>query len=279
MRRRAPLFADEELERAFQRDGFVVFPLLAESAVLRLLALWEEHAPTRLDGIYSNVQNGGGDANVEISEEIISVFRQAGDRSFGEARLPSATFLVKGTGPASDSKLHQDYNNVDEGVAHSATIWVPLVDVSDENGALRVLRGSHEWFQTARAVTLPSAYFPIDAEIRSLTELVEIPAGHALAYAHALFHGSAPNRTTTVRPAAVAGLIPAEVRHLHYWRPDGIDEGLVEELHIDGSFYLSGLREMAAGHVPDGVEIGARVARRHRPVSRAELLDAASDRS
>ncbi len=273
------LFADEEMERAFARDGFVVFPLLSSPAVQGLLALWEKHAPTGLDGIYSNVQNGRGDANAEISEAIIATFREAGDRLFGDSRLPSATFLVKGTGPASDSKLHQDYNNVDEGNAQSATLWVPLVDVSDENGALRVLRGSHIWFPTARAVTLPSAYFSIDAEILGLTELVEMPAGHAIAYAHALFHGSSPNRSTTVRPAAVAGLIPADARHIHYWRPDGIDDELVEELHIDGAFYLSGLREMAAGRVPDGVKIGRRVARRHVPLSRQELISAARERS
>jgi hypothetical protein len=279
VRRRPPLFTDDELEQAFQRDGFVVFPLLAAPAIARLRTLWEEHAPAGLDGIWSNVQDGSGQANAEISEAICSAFREAGGHLFGDARMPSATFLVKGTGPTSDSKLHQDHNNVDEDLAHSATLWVPLVDVTAENGALRVLRGSHDWFRTARSVSLPSAYFPIDDEVRGLTELVEVPAGHAVTYAHAVFHGSAPNRTTTVRPVAVAGLLPADARHLHYWRPDGIEEGVVEELYVDGAFYLAGLPEMAAGRLPEGVGIGARVARRHRPISRAELLDAAAERT
>jgi hypothetical protein len=270
-----PLFADPDLEQAFQRDGFVVFPLLGRPAIDRLRRLWERHAPIGLDGIWSNVQNGPGEANVEISDEIRAAFLEAGASRLGEARMPSATFLAKGTGPASDSKLHQDHNNVDEDLAHSATIWVPLVDVSERNGALRVLPGSHGWFRTARSVTLPSAYFPFDDRILAITEPIEVPAGHAVAYAHALFHGSAPNLTTTVRPAAVAGLIPAGARHLHYWRPEGLPEGYVEELLVDGDFYLAGLPAMAAGRVPHGVQVGARVPRRHLPVTRTELLAAA----
>jgi hypothetical protein len=274
--RRPSLFADEALDRSFQRDGFVTFPLLRPSGLRRLRSLWERHDPGPLDGIWSNVQDGGGEANAEISATILSAFQESGAGRFAPARLPSATFLAKGTGPASDSKLHQDHNNVDESIAHSATLWVPLVDVAADNGALRVLPGSHDWFSTARAVTLPSAYFDLDDEVVALTELVEVPAGHAVAYAHALFHGSAPNRTASVRPAAVAGLLPAGVRHLHYWRPPGLEEGLVEELHVDGRFYLAGLADMAAGRLPESVEVGARVARRHRPISRAELLAAAA---
>lgn len=248
--------------------------MLVEAAVGRLRTLWERCGPTGLTGIWSNVQEGDRAANAEISAQITAAFQAAGARWFGNVRMPSATFLVKGSGPASDSKLHQDYNNVDEDIAQSATLWVPLVDVGEENGALLVLAGSHTWLRTARAVTLPSAYFPLDDEITALTQLVEVPAGHAVAYAHALFHGSGPNRTAVARPAAVAGLIPHGIPHLHYWRPEGIAEGLVEELHIDGDFYLGGLRAMAAGRVPEGVRVGPTVRRRYQPLTRAELLDA-----
>jgi hypothetical protein len=245
------LFRDDALQTTFERDGYVVVPVLGEAAVARFAALWADVRPAEVDGIYSNVQDPQPVVSRRVHDAVVEAFAPRVAEIFVDARIAGATFLVKGTEPDSHCTVHQDYDNVDERLGTSFSVWCPLEDVDEDNGALVVLPGTHRLFDVARVVTMPSLRLDLE-DVEDLATLVPVPAGHGVVYAHSLFHGSVPNHTDHERVAVTCGVIPAELDHLHYW-PDPDREGQLRRVGIDAEFYYGGLSELWAGHRPDGL--------------------------
>jgi len=54
--------------------------------------------------------------------------------------------------------VHQDMTLVDESKFSGINIWVPLVDLTEKNGVLQVLPGSHRIFPRYRGSTIPGIY-------------------------------------------------------------------------------------------------------------------------
>ena len=67
--------------------------------------------------------------------------------------------LVKWPGQDGAMGTHQDWTFVDERRFRSVTVWCPLVDVEQRNGALELLPGSHRILTHARcSPSLPETY-------------------------------------------------------------------------------------------------------------------------
>jgi ectoine hydroxylase-related dioxygenase (phytanoyl-CoA dioxygenase family) len=86
------------------------------------------------------------------------VFDPAMDGTFHQFKKLGSTFLCKAPGEAGKVGVHQDWSVVDEDKYYSATIWVPTVDTTEENGALRVLPGSHKFYKGLRSPNIPFIY-------------------------------------------------------------------------------------------------------------------------
>lgn len=252
-------FRDPEDQRRFERDGFLTVPFLDGPDLAVLLALWDEIGPDDLRGIYSNVHDQDLATNRRIDHTITSLFRPASDRVFDGAHLGGASFLVKGVGPDSASTLHQDWNNVEEDRAISLSIWCPLVDVGPDNGQLVVIPGSHRLRHSIRSLDTPSIYLDFDEDVDRLAVDVPVRAGEAVLYAHSLFHGSRPNRTGSIRVAAVSGVLPPGARNVHYRRAPGADPDAFEVLEIERDFYFGGIATMKEGVLPSSARPSATV--------------------
>lgn len=269
------MFRDERLAAQLANDGYVVVPLLDAAQVSELAELFRSIQPAELTGIWSNVHGRSRETNLQVDETIRRLFAPRAAELFEDCHLAGATFLVKGTGPGSDSKPHQDWNNVDERRFLSLSVWCPLVDVDEHNGALQVIPGSHRLFDTVRAITLPSVYLEFDRELEELLTPVPMRAGEACIYAHNLFHGSKPNSSPAVRVAAVCGILPRAAEHLHYFRdPRTTPPGEVEVFGIDREFFYGGLLELYDGRRPESLRQLGSIAHDGRPLSRDEVVAA-----
>ena len=240
----------QRLQRELEVDGFVHLPgLVGAAAVRRLGALFEEIRPDDLIGIYTNMHDNSFADNLRVDASITGVFGRYVDDLFEDCYLAGASFFAKGTDAESQSTPHQDRNNVDERRFMSLSMWCPLIDVDGGNGALQLTKGSHRWFETLRSITIPSANFFFGDELQPFLFEVPAQAGDMVVHAHNLFHGSKPNRSGRVRPVAVAGVLPQEAGHIHYYRDPR--RGLVEIFEIDRNFYYSGLKGHYDGHRPE----------------------------
>jgi len=247
----------------FERHGFVAVPFLDSGALEELRHLWQDVGPAHVDGIYSNIHDLEPETNRRVDEAIRRLFAGPTDALFDDARLGGASFLVKGTGPDSASTPHQDWNNVEEDETESLSIWVPLIDVDESNGALQVIPGSHRTRPSVRSLDTSSLYLDFTDELEPFLECVPALAGEAVLYAHNLFHGSKPNLTNSIRVSAVAGVTHVDSRLVHYRHAADASPDCFELYEVESDFYFSGIPDMTAGRIPPTA----------RPVGRVEVPD------
>lgn len=262
---------DRTLDDRLQRDGYIAVPFLAPDAVEELKELWAELGPQDVSGIWSNVHALSPENNERIDDVVTRAFEQPAAELFLDGRLAGASFLVKGTGESSASTLHQDWNNVEEDIAQSVSIWCPLVDVDEQNGALQVLARSHRLRTSIRSLDTPSLYLNFDERLEPHLTCLPVRAGEAVLYAHNLFHGSKPNRSDEIRVSVVSGVLPHGARHVHYRRSTQQDDTF-DVLDVDRRFFLEGIPEMTRGIVPRSASVGESVHVPHAGLTIEEVL-------
>ncbi len=146
-------------------------------------------------------------------------------------------FISKGRGAGGPTAFHQDLSYTDERGHRATLLWIPLVDVDEESGALQVVPGSHRLVEGTRPSgldELPTA--PLQEEWARRAVTVPLRAGEAIVYDAALVHGAHANRVDAVRPVVAVALAPtdAELVHVHV-DPDG--DGLTA-YSVDVDFYM-----------------------------------------
>jgi hypothetical protein len=159
-----------------------------------------------------------------------------------EAKPFVGSFVIKEPNPKSVVPIHQDWTFVKDEDRHcSVTCWIPLVDVNIDNGALGVIKGSHNYFKNFRPSPSPQAPSPISEHMFSIfpyMELIEMKAGEALVFDNRTFHGSPPNTTPKARIAFGIGLTQSDASLVHYYlKPDGHKDNVME-YKIDRDFFL-----------------------------------------
>jgi ectoine hydroxylase-related dioxygenase (phytanoyl-CoA dioxygenase family) len=200
---------DLDLAR-YRDDGYAVLGRIAtDDEVARLRA---EEARFRLDVGYGAAENQTLRVNVQLCHrsEPIRRFCTEGrhldavvDVLGPDVCLLHQQFVTKlpdGDAQRSDIPFHQDagYGRVEPLV--DCTIWMPLVDTDEGNGALWVVPRSHRGglLEHGRA-----SVNPVLREAASPAEAIALPleAGCAVAFTGLTLHGSGPNRSARERPA------------------------------------------------------------------------------
>ena len=166
--------------------------------------------------MYCNFHDQDLHRNFEIQDKITEICGATVAEQMDDFRIIGGNFIMKGKGKASNCFMHQDWNIVDESKYHSLTIWIPLIDVDEDNGCLQVLPGSHRWFNSFRSDTISSLSIKFDYKINSFLTALPAKAGDAVVFNSRVFHGSKLNLSSRDRPALVITLIGLDATHIHY---------------------------------------------------------------
>ena len=228
------IFKDKELQRQFNLNGYVVVPFLSASQVAELQLLYQSGAENTTAGFYSTSFNTNEQQRQQISNGIEKVFVQPVNEFFTDVKSLGACFLVKQPGPQGEMPIHQDWTVVKEPDFDSITIWVPLQDVTEYNGAIQVIPGSHRFSNALRSPSLPDPFKNVQSEMRNDLQLLPMKAGEAFIFSHALLHASPANQSNNARVAATFGLIDAHAQLMFYHQQN---EGELEQYFVDRDFF------------------------------------------
>jgi hypothetical protein len=202
-----PPFKDRDAMRSYERDGFVVFPGLAEAEVPQLVAVYEamlaEVPPSDL--YFSNPMTGtmflsSRDLRKKINARIGEIIGPHVLSVFERCRFIGAGLRVKLPGPGSTLSLHQDPSVVNEEVHWSLNVSVALFDATAENGTLQFIPGSHTYMPKFRSLDHSDGVIDIGDELPKQVKTVPLRPGDAIFYANAVLHGSGPNASAHPRP-------------------------------------------------------------------------------
>lgn len=241
-----PILRNAELNRKLFGDGFVTLPFLNSDEVEALTNLFYQfHSNEEVEGLYVSAVKKDEKVIHAISDSIRDVFKRAISEHIENGVTLGGTFISKPANETEALQPHQDWSIVDESRFRSFTIWVPLVDVNDENGAMYVLPGSHNSMRGYRHLTIPSIFGQIYEHVWPQMKPIHLKAGEAIIFDHALGHASKPNRTNKIRIAATHSLISPDFEMRFYWN----NNGTVEEFEGESHYYNTEEAKVGPGNL------------------------------
>jgi hypothetical protein len=153
--------------------------------------------------------------------------------------IVSATLVTKKAGGKNGRLgLHQDSSLVDHSKDLGMNVWVPLCDVDDHNGCLRVAGRSHRFNLIGFLPPLPGPHVDYETTLVSpcVTSLV-LKAGEACLFDSRLLHGSDENHSDSDRVALFLTLIPEDrLVRMHFRNPE--TPAQLDVYQVDSEFLL-----------------------------------------
>jgi ectoine hydroxylase-related dioxygenase (phytanoyl-CoA dioxygenase family) len=232
-------FLDEKATDQLLTEGYAVFDLLTEELVDQMTGIFQEYHQEQPLGFYATTHLADKAKRKEISDRVQDLIAKLIESNFENIHLLGGAFISKAPGEKGILPLHQDWNLVDETQARSYNLWIPLVDVNEENGAMRILPQSHTKQTTFRGPNVAPVLYQISTEVDSHMFSLNMKRGQAVMYDHALWHSSPQNQTDQLRLAYVLGVVPTQV-DLKYYHQNG---DLVEEYTSHPNFFFENDRD------------------------------------
>ena len=146
-------------------------------------------------------------------------------------------YQVKPPHPQSDLLIHQDSTVIDEEQDYCLFIWIPFCDVTQENGIISFVEGSHLWGNTQRSLGVPWQFMP---HIKTLYEnTVEVPVnkGDILIFDPACIHASSPNLSKEIRHAITMTVLRKDYQLVYYYLNPNLEKDKIEKYYVDETFY------------------------------------------
>jgi hypothetical protein len=226
---------DAQLNQQLSEDGYVVIPFFSDDEVFSLKQVFEEAHPEQPAPFYATAHHQDSNFRKQMSAAISEVLKSHSDEVFNECNLLGASFISKSKDDASKLQPHQDWNIVDENQFRSFNLWIPLVDLTEENGAIEVLPKSHDWVRGYRHSSIDCAYRKVHDLVWENMKPLYMKAGEALVYDHSLLHASKANKTDEKRIACASGVMPEEAQMYFYWK----NNGTIEQYESNVEFFMT----------------------------------------
>ncbi len=237
-----PLFKDPALDRQFQEEGYVVIPALDDEAVKELRDYYISLGMTDEMGYGFHISMDKEDKDMvgKVMDKIFSVAVPQLKEQFVNPKPYICSYVIKEPNPIGIVPAHQDWTFVDDEERHcSATVWIPLVDVVMENGALGAIKGSNNFSKNVRPSPSPAVKNPLDPymfQIFPYHQLLELKAGQAFVFNNKTFHSSPPNTSDQTRIAVGLGFTQGDAKLVHYYL-DPITKDKVHKYEVDENFF------------------------------------------
>lgn len=223
------------LDNQLAEDGFVVVPFLNPSEIVALKKVYNDAHSEQQVPFYATAHHQDSEFRKRMSEAIAAILKPHAEGVFVNCQLLGASFIVKAPNAESSLQPHQDWNIVDETEFRSFNVWIPLVDLNEENGAIEVLPKSHNWLRGYRHSSIDCAYRKVHHLVWEIMTPLYLKAGEALIYDHALLHASKANTSLENRIAIASGVKPSEAQMLFYWN----NGGRIEQYESNTEFFMT----------------------------------------
>jgi hypothetical protein len=237
----AGIFRDDDLNRRFVDDGYVVVLFLDAQEVAQLRRFFDDLHPHKLPAFYPSAMREDAGYRKTVYDGIRAVSDAKIAAMFEGCKVCIASFLAKeAREKLSEFAMHVDPSFTDESAFMPAIqVWCPLSDVTAANGCLQVVPGSqHHAFPLRPVSAKGTVGHPFDAVIPLLkanyAQNIEMAAGEAIIFSTKLLHGSGPNMSADRRIAFQCMLTPQEAPILHSVMVSATE---AETFEVDETFF------------------------------------------
>jgi hypothetical protein len=240
-----PFFVDESIQLAIKEKGYCVMDLLNENDLVKLRDGFDQVRESVKGEFGEQFWPSGRHESVAVRnlakksveavvpKKLVPIFVE------GSYTFVGGTYLIKPPSQNSALNPHQDSAHVNELECFSVYAWIPLQEVDDKNGAVKVLPGSHRMDIKQRSLNVP---WILEPYIKLLDEyMISVPmkAGQVLLFDAALIHSSLPNLSREYRVAVNFYIHNSQSPFTHFYRDENTPSGQVEMYAVTPDFYYS----------------------------------------
>lgn len=193
------VFKDNDHQTQFEREGYIVLPFYDASEIQELTGLYRRLHPENEKGFFPSTFSSDKNYRRDADKEIRRICERSISHYFQDIKVMCGSFIVKTPVPESAMCVHQDMTLVDESKYTGINIWVPLIDLDDENGTLEVLPRSHRIFPTYRGSSIPEFFGSCAEDVKPHMTKLYPKAGEAVIFDQSIIHYSKANRSDDIR--------------------------------------------------------------------------------
>lgn len=269
------LFKDQHLQDQIDEKGFVTLPFLGKNELEELRSFYKEihpnGAPGKIEGIHMTTWCEDYEYKVHVYSRLSEIYRKPCENVFIDYRTLNNVFIVKDSGET-PFKVHQDWNVVDEKENFAINVWIPLYDITMNEGGLWVVEGSHKIKRHVRgsAYLFPD-YSAFLSELEGAATSVNLKAGEAIVFYLNIIHGSPPNRGETERIATCFSVIPKDAPLTIYFQKQAGDPLEVHEPKDDFMLQYTYLRTETFERPPTNEPVAVLDSFENRPIDRSDV--------
>jgi hypothetical protein len=236
------IITDPSVRKKVHQTGYAILQLPQEQALDSLRQLFNKYHDMSSDegGMFYSIysQNLGYRASVHYA--IKDIIKPFADLWFNGYKMMLNAFVVKLSGPKSGFYVHQDTTGLDEWNYSPLSLWIPLLDVDENNGCLGIIPHSHWFFSPYRSISFPAPFDHIQPLVRQYLRPLRMQAGEVLLFDNRLVHHSYQNQSGAPRVAVVCGLFPEEAKLITCHKPQYQCGGMVELIEHEDDYLLKG---------------------------------------
>ncbi len=239
-------FINEAINKDFTENGYCKLPLLNEVDINQLREFAEEHLLTHeitnTDyGMYVSLEEDAELKN-RAKEFVRDIVAPKLSNHLDDYQIHLGGYLIKAPDHSKYTFPHQDWvfaDNETEDV--SATCWISLFDLEEENGTLGFLKGSSTFLNYT--VGSPSPVVPTptmgkEGDIFPYLKFEPVKAGEALIFNNKTIHAAQANSGSFYRVAIGIGITPKNTALFHYFlNPENPEEFL--KLRVQEEFFMT----------------------------------------
>ena len=252
----------EKLEQELNERGYTVIDLLTEQEVevfrSEYFAMFGNI--DRRPGRFTTLQSTDTESRNIVHRFIRSHVDRPLRKFFKDFDLPVSIFYTKKAHTSGDIELHADSTLLlNHQLEPHYAIWIPLLDVGENNGTLTVVPGSHK----VRGAFFGGSMGGYHYEIKDWLHQFEVPlhmrAGQAVVFDNNLLHNSTANKTDTDRICVTFRLTHINSQYYNFHCADRAVDSF--EMHkVSHNFYMD--EQWKTGdevpeQMPDGIFINS----------------------
>jgi hypothetical protein len=275
------VFRDNALQEAYQPNGHVKVEMLSREEVSAILAEiktmrpQDKFAPLSPDGKDTRYHCSFLDSNkaykAQVHQVISSFFEPHIDSCLKDYKILNCNFYVKPP-HSGEFQVHQNWPAIADIDDTTVTVWCPLVDVVESNGALQVVSGSHKLVPHVEGPNAPGFFTNFKQElIDHYLRPIPMNAGDALIFDDGLIHWSARNDSDEPRIAIQILCVPKDAQPVYFFLDEARNDRF-ELIEVDSKFFVHSDVQDLMKRQPHWKSLGF-VPNRNRLLSEAEFAD------
>lgn len=237
-------FLDSATQDFFEENGYVVIKdIINEDELIEARTFFEKikSLPSyKVDKKFESAGNFECKQTQTLIFEFIKKFMSAVAARFSNTSNcdlgDGGTFFIKPPGKDSVLHPHQDSAVIDETVGYGVFIWIPLCNITMENGPLYVLPKSHLWGNFYRSQHIPWAFRKQYMYLWEKMIPLVVNKGDVICFDTSIIHASSMNKTSEDRISLAGALLPKNHSKVEYLLKDK----KFIKYDIDNDYWLDG---------------------------------------